>query len=286
MKRILAFVLLCGAYCMGQTPTPGIIQNATAYGGSTMAAGTNYFIGGNFGSLVAMNANPLVYQSPTTATLQNLYVNTSSTIAGNTVTATVYLNGNPTAITCAITTGQPATCTDFTHSAAVNQGDAVMFVFACTGTCSGTSIGAIFAEVGTGTTGYMQWQTTNASPSMTAGAQYAIQPSLVAPFSTSGNIGGVMSQGALQAGHLQNMIVNTGGPVPAGDSIVVSVFVNAVLSPMTCTLASASQGCTDFTDSVAVNQGDKIQIALVCTGPCGALTGMGGITAQIGAITP
>lgn len=251
-----------------------------------MVTGTNYFIGANYGILTAVTANPLVYQSPSTGTMQNFYVSSSSTIAGNTVTATVYDNGTPTAITCTITTGQPATCTDYTHTAAVNQGDPVMIVFACTGTCSGISIGALFAEVGTGTTGYMQWLTSNANSTMTAGAQYVIQPATTTLAATSGNLGALMGQGALQAGHLQNMIVTTGGPVPAGDSIVVSVYDNGVISPVTCTLATASQGCTDFADSVAVNQGDKIQIALVCTGTCGLLTGMGGVTAQVGLITP
>jgi hypothetical protein len=118
---------------------------------------------------------------------------------------------------------------------------------------------------------------------MTAGSAYAIQPTnateaLVSTLST------LMFAPALETGHLHTFIANVGGTLAAGNTVALYVYVNAVATAITCTLSNSSSTCTDVADSVAVNQGDKIQIVAICTGTCGNLLS-GGFNAQVG-VTP
>lgn len=284
-RKLLAVLALC-APCMAQTGPPGIITYATNFTGSSMVTATTYYVPGYFGGgMTATSANNVVYSSLNTGTLQNFAVNTSTILAGNTVTFTVWVNSTATAITCSIgpTGATPGSCSDFTHSAAVNQGDIVTVMATCSGTCSGTTIGAIFAEIATGSVGYMQWQTTNVNQTMTASSAYAIQPTN-ATIALVSTLSALMFAAALQTGHLHNFIANAGGTLAAGNTVQFFIFINGAATSVGCTLSNTLSTCIDATDSAAVNQGDKIQVVAQCMGTCGNLLS-GGFNVQVG-VTP
>ena len=206
MKRWIVLAALSVAVVANcQTGPAGIVQFATNFTGTSMTAATTFYVPGYISTgMTTSTANAAPLAALNTGTLQNFAVNTSQIIAGNTVVFTVTVNGTATAVTCTMgpTGSVPGTCTDFTHSAAVNQGDAVLVTAVCSGTCSGTTIGAIFAEVATGNTGYMQWQTTVVQQTLNVGTLYNIQPSNATAAAVSSTLNGLMSAPALQTGHL------------------------------------------------------------------------------------
>lgn len=277
MKRWIVLAALSVAVVANcQTGPAGIVQFATNFTGTSMTAATTFYVPGYISTgMTTSTANAAPLAALNTGTLQNFAVNTSQIIAGNTVVFTVTVNGTATAVTCTMgpTGSVPGTCTDFTHSAAVNQGDAVLVTAVCSGTCSGTTIGAIFAEVATGNTGYMQWQTTVVQQTLNVGTLYNIQPSNATAAAVSSTLNGLMSAPALQTGHLGNLIVNANGAItfPAGNTITATIYVNAVATALTCNTNSTAPTCQDTSHSVAVNQGDRIQATLQCAGTCGTL---------------
>lgn len=61
---------------------------------------------------------------PVSGTIKNLYIKLSGSNTTGDYTFTVYKNGSPTSMTCAVTTG-PATCNDTTHPFTVSPGDTI-----------------------------------------------------------------------------------------------------------------------------------------------------------------
>jgi hypothetical protein len=274
-RKLIVCLALC-APCVAQTGPPGIMEFATLFIGSSMTAATTYYLPGYISSgLTTSSVNNAPWAALNTGTLKNFAVNTSQILAGNSVVFTVNVNGTATSITCTMgpTGATPGTCSDYTHNAAVNQGDLVSITAVCSGTCSGTTIGAIFAEIATGNTGYMQWQTTVVQQTLNVGQLYNIQPSSSTAAAVSTTLGALMNAPAIQTGHLTQLIVgaNTAITFPAGNTITATIYVNGVATALTCNTTSSNQRCMDVADSVAVNQGDKIQATLQCAGTCGSL---------------
>lgn len=143
-KRVVCTMMLSTAFAVAisgcsATPTvnaqlPAAI-NSILFGHSQMAlggsdpVGTTLFMEQGIGDPVSQDVYSI--PMPSHAVLSHLHFATIANTLGGVVTTSVYVNGAPTMISCAIT-APDLVCSDTTHSITVNEGDLVTIAITLT----------------------------------------------------------------------------------------------------------------------------------------------------------
>lgn len=199
-------------------------------------------------------------------TVSNLTVNLQTAPgAGKSWTYTLYVNGNPTALTCTISDAN-TTGSDTTHSVTVAPGD----ISSWQQTPSGTPAATLFSLSGT-FTGTNSGETNISAGRGTAPSTSVTNYSMISPGSSFSTNDAFISNVFPCDGVVDALYVDATGAPGAGNSYDITIMKNGSATTLTLNLADANL-TGNATSAISFAAGDTISIRFTPNGTPGSLT--------------
>ena len=188
--------------------------------------------------------------------------------AGKTWVFTLVVNGSDTAVTCTIS-NPDTTCNTGANTAVVASGDRVYLKISPTGTPTAVQINASVIYT-TGTSGYSSFWGTSLDQTQVAGlTRYSPMVGNRSTLATTVNTAARVT--VPMTGTLRRLTFRTTTAPTGSDTAIATVRKNNADTGLTCTVTGAGTTCNDDSNTVAVVQGDTLELKVVTSATAATL---------------